>query len=195
MTLKSSVGQFRMASNSIASASSLLRNLPHLIAALTEFPLNLCCRMRWILEGIKFLDDVQVNLFSQAAFWDRFNKSRRGHTQEILKTRALPNNLLSRIFFKLQRVVSSEMGYAQPNKTIEDGGITVDFWIIKVHTSNWNSLWIIKDLGIIEFLWIIKVHIFILNDLLDYHTLGDHQILLDKERQYFHLKILLDRII
>ena len=25
------------------------------------------------------------------------------------------------------------------NKTISDGGITVDFWIIKVHTSNWSS--------------------------------------------------------
>ena len=28
---------------------------------------------------------------------------------------------------------------AKLNKTIEDGGITVDFWIIKVHTSNWSS--------------------------------------------------------
>ena len=26
--------------------------------------------------------------------------------------------------------------YIQNNKTISDGGITVDFWIIKVHTSN-----------------------------------------------------------
>ena len=25
------------------------------------------------------------------------------------------------------------------NKTITDGGITVDFWIIKVYTSNWSS--------------------------------------------------------
>ena len=25
------------------------------------------------------------------------------------------------------------------NKTISDGGITIDFWIIKVHTSNWSS--------------------------------------------------------
>ena len=25
------------------------------------------------------------------------------------------------------------------NKTIRDGGITVDFWIVKVHTSNWSS--------------------------------------------------------
>ena len=35
-------------------------------------------------------------------------------------------------------------------------GIHVDFWIIIVHTSNWNSLWIFEDLGIIEFIWIIK---------------------------------------
>ena len=27
-------------------------------------------------------------------------------------------------------------GHTHPNKTISDGGITVDFWIIKVHTSN-----------------------------------------------------------
>ena len=52
-------------------------------------------------------------------------------------------------------------------KTISDAGITVDFWIIKVHTSNWSSngwgslnSWdhriagIIEELGIIEFLWI-----------------------------------------
>ena len=27
-------------------------------------------------------------------------------------------------------------GVCQNNKTISDGGITVDFWFIKVHTSN-----------------------------------------------------------
>ena len=27
-------------------------------------------------------------------------------------------------------------GYKEFNKTISDGGITVDFWFIKVHTSN-----------------------------------------------------------
>ena len=26
--------------------------------------------------------------------------------------------------------------FFQKNKTISDGGITVDYWIIKVHTSN-----------------------------------------------------------
>ena len=41
-------------------------------------------------------------------------------------------------------------------KSIEDGGITVEFWAIKAHTFNWNSFWIIEDLGIIEFLWIIN---------------------------------------
>ena len=34
------------------------------------------------------------------------------------------------------------------NKTMEDGGMTVDFWIIKVHTFNLNSLWIMDDLVI-----------------------------------------------
>ena len=57
------------------------------------------------------------------------------------------------------------------NKTIKDGGIT-DFWNIKVHTSNWNSLWIMEYLGIIEFLWIIKVHTFIWNDLWTIRDLG-----------------------
>ena len=28
-----------------------------------------------------------------------------------------------------------------------------DFWIIKVHAFNWNSIWIVKDLRIIEFLF------------------------------------------
>ena len=46
------------------------------------------------------------------------------------------------------------------DKTIDAGGITVDFWI-KVHIFNSNSLWIIRYLGIIQFLWIIKVHTFI----------------------------------
>ena len=42
------------------------------------------------------------------------------------------------------------------NKTIEERGITVDFWIIiQVHTSNWKSFWTIEYLGIMEFLWII----------------------------------------
>ena len=40
---------------------------------------------------------------------------------------------------------------AKLNKTIEDGGITVDFWIIKVHTSNRNSLWIMEYLEVIKF--------------------------------------------
>ena len=67
------------------------------------------------------------------------------------------------------------------NKTISDGGITVDPWFIKVHTSNrssnnwgssnsWGSsnTWgllaaagIIEYLGIIGFFWIFKVHTFI----------------------------------
>ena len=42
------------------------------------------------------------------------------------------------------------------NKIIEDGGVTVDFWFIKVHTSDWNSLWIIEYMKIIEFLWSLK---------------------------------------
>ena len=44
------------------------------------------------------------------------------------------------------------------NKTIVDGRITVDIWIIKDHTFYQNSLWIIEYLGIIQFLWILKVH-------------------------------------
>ena len=38
-------------------------------------------------------------------------------------------------------------------------------WIIKVPTSNWNSLWIRVYQDIIEFLWIMKVHTSIWNDL------------------------------
>ena len=45
------------------------------------------------------------------------------------------------------------------NKTMKNGGVIIDFRIIKVHTSNRNSLWIIEYLGIIEFLWIIKVQL------------------------------------
>ena len=40
----------------------------------------------------------------------------------------------------------------QIKKTIEDGGNTLDYWIIKVHAFNWTSIWIIEDLRIIEFL-------------------------------------------
>ena len=47
------------------------------------------------------------------------------------------------------------------NKTISDGGITVNFSIIKVHTSSLSSPWIIRGLGIIEILQIIKFHIFL----------------------------------
>ena len=46
--------------------------------------------------------------------------------------------------------------YTYNNKTIKVGGINVDFWIVKVHTSNKKFLWIIEDLGIINFLGIIK---------------------------------------
>ena len=53
------------------------------------------------------------------------------------------------------------VGGVLQNKTISDGGITVDFSIIKVHTSNLNSPWIIRGLGIIEILRIIKFHIFL----------------------------------
>ena len=43
------------------------------------------------------------------------------------------------------------------DRTIGDGGITVDFWIIKVHSFPLDH----RILGIIKFLWIIKVHTFI----------------------------------
>ena len=47
-------------------------------------------------------------------------------------------------------------------KTIGDGGITVDFWIIKVHRITGSSnTWDHRIPGIIKFLWIIKVHTFI----------------------------------
>ena len=46
------------------------------------------------------------------------------------------------------------------NKTIGDGGITVDFGIIKVHSFPLDH----RIPGIIKFLWIIKVHTFICND-------------------------------
>ena len=36
--------------------------------------------------------------------------------------------------------------------------ITVDFWIIKVHTSNWKSFWVNEDLGINKSFWIVKVN-------------------------------------
>ena len=39
------------------------------------------------------------------------------------------------IFMSENLQILSE-GYVKPNKTISDGGITVDFSIIKVHTSN-----------------------------------------------------------
>ena len=34
---------------------------------------------------------------------------------------------------------NGQQGKLEQNNTIGDGGITVDFWIIKVHTSNWSS--------------------------------------------------------
>ena len=65
------------------------------------------------------------------------------------------------------------------NKTISDGGITVDFSIIKVHTSSLSSPWIIRGLGIIEILQIIKFHIFLFLEPLDHRRLGDYQIILN----------------
>ena len=42
------------------------------------------------------------------------------------------------------------------NKTIEDGGITVDFWIVEVQTSIWNYLCIFEHLWNIKYFWIVK---------------------------------------
>ena len=36
--------------------------------------------------------------------------------------------------------------------TNKDGDITIDSWMIKVHTPTWNCLGIIKDIGIIKFI-------------------------------------------
>ena len=48
------------------------------------------------------------------------------------------------VFYKLSNYfLTNSVKYITPSKkinnTIGDGGITVDFWIIKVHTSNWSS--------------------------------------------------------
>ena len=67
---------------------------------------------------------------------------------------------------------------SQENKTISDGGITVDFSIIKVHTSNWSSnswgssnTWRSSNSS----WW-------------DHRIVGDHRIPLDLLSSYFHLK-------
>ena len=40
------------------------------------------------------------------------------------------------IFPKYKRIFKKDEEFFKKNKTIRDGGITVDFSIIKVHTSN-----------------------------------------------------------
>ena len=56
-------------------------------------------------------------------------------------------------FTAASKILVASLNISQFNKTIEDRGINVAFWIIKVHT--------LKDLGIIKLSWIIKVHTFI----------------------------------
>ena len=49
------------------------------------------------------------------------------------------NNSFQKMYDMLQAKVDPLAGkiyFVLKNKTISDGGITVDFWIIKVHTSN-----------------------------------------------------------
>ena len=57
------------------------------------------------------------------------------------------------------------------NKTTEDGGNTLDFWIIKFHTLTWNCLWISKNLEIIKYFWIIKLPTVIWNN---FGTIKNH---------------------
>ena len=71
----------------------------------------------------------------------------------------------------------SNMDAAREDKAIGDGGITVDFWIIKVHSSNWNFL----DHGIPGII-----------EYLGSSNTWDHQIPLDHLSPYFHLKWPLD---
>ena len=87
---------------------------------------------------------------------------------------------MSRSYFLFRNsLIDSVAAPLLENKTISDGGITVDFSIIKVHTSNLNSPWIIRGLGIIEILRIIKFHIFLFLEPLDHRRLGDYQIILN----------------
>ena len=70
---------------------------------------------------------------------------------------------ISALIFCIQNPVSCMMcSYSifDINKTISDGGITIDLWIIKVYTSNWSS----NSWGSSNSLKFIKVHTFIWND-------------------------------
>ena len=70
------------------------------------------------------------------------------------------------------------------NKTIEDGGITLNFWIIKFHTLIWNYLWIFKNLEIIKNFWIIRLHTVTWNN---FGTIKDHISIWNGDYYLFYL--------
>ena len=111
-----------------------------------------------IISRVSFLQELQSHLSQQAQeVWKLNNRQ-----YAILMTIVTKHGTACYVFDCFATKPS-----LNKNKAISDGGITVDFWIIKVHTSNWSlNSWGSSNSWVSSNSW-------------DHQIVGDHRVPLD----------------